>query len=363
MSNIFGVLGAADTDLLFNGTIGNESIFEAATRWLKERQAELDAALSVFVDSDTENMQERFKLPGGGRMQETAEDKTQPDATKAIGQWDVGFPLWNYSDAIVAGNVSKAYMEAREFSRHVESINIRNINTVRFRTLQRLFNNTQYTFTDPRLGTTAVEPLANGDTVLYPPVTGSESEATEDAYTGTNFAAITDANDPYATAVEYFNSHFGRDTGNMNVATFINNAQAAATRALAAFNPVPDSFIMVGDDTDVPQRLPSVPGQVIGRHDNGTWIIIWDWIPASYFLSVHLEEDAALKRRIDMSLSGLGPGLQLVASGSDVTHWPLEGDIWRHRFGYGTGNRLNGRVQFLVASTVYTIPAAYTPIP
>ena len=363
MANIFGVVGASDSDLLFNGTIGNETIYNVATEWLAMQQDDVNRMNSVFVSGDTENLQESIKQVGGGQMQETEEDETQPGTVKPVADYQVGYSLWNYSDSIIRGAVSVAYMTAEEMSLQIENINVRNNNANRRRILQRLYNNTQYTFTDKRLGSTEVEPLANGDAVVYPPIEGSYVEATADAYTGTNFVAITDTDDPYRTAVAWFNDHFEANTGNDNIVTFINEAQQVATEALTAFVPVPDDFVISGDDTDVPTRLPFVPGKIIGRHTSGTWIVVWNWTPAGYFKSFHLEEQAPLKRRVDMADSGLGAGLQLVATGADVTHWPLSGSTWRNRFGIGTGKRLNGRIQQLVASTSYTIPTQYATIP
>jgi hypothetical protein len=363
MANIFGVVGASDSDLLFNGTIGNETIYNVASDWLAMQQDDTDRMNSVFVSGDTENLQESVKQVGGGQMQETEEDEAQPAAVKPVGDYQVGYPLWNYSDSIIRGAVSLAYMSAEEMSLQIENINVRNNNANRRRILQRLFNNTQYTFTDKRLGSTEIEPLANGDAVVYPPIEGSYDEATADAYTGTNFVAITDSDDPYRTAVSWFNDHFEANTGNDNIVTFINEAQQVETEALNAFVPVPDDFVITGDDTDVPTRLPFVPGKIIGRHTSGTWIVVWNWVVAAYFMSFHLEEQAPLKRRVDMADSGLGAGLQLVATGAEVTHWPLSGSTWRNRFGIGAGKRLNGRIQQLVASTSYTIPAEYATIP
>ena len=169
----------------------------------------------------------------------------------------------------------------------------------RRRILQRLYNNTQYTFTDRRLGSTEVESLANGDAVVYPPIEGSYVEAVADAYTGTNFTAITDTDDPYRTAVAWFNDHFEANTGNDNIVTFINEAQQVATEALTAFVPVPDSFVVSGDDTDVPARLPSVPGKIIGRHSAG------------YYFSRIVRADIPRRRRHTVHIADLRPQPQL----------------------------------------------------
>jgi len=52
----------------------------------------------------------------------------------------------------------------------------------------------------------------------------------------------------------------------------------------------------------------------------------------------------------------LGDGLQLVAK---ENAFPFEASFWRHRFGIGGGNRLNGVVLEFGTGGSYSIPAAY----
>jgi hypothetical protein len=224
--------------------------------------------------------------------------------------------------------------------------------------LKAIFNNTQRAFSDEIWGSINVEPLANGDSVVYPPVLGSESEATESHYAGTNYtsANISDTNNPYLTARNELEEHFGAPTGGSNVAAFINPAQVAKTQALAAFTELPEVYIRVGDDTAVPVGMPSnVPGRIIGRA-SGVWVVEWRWIPADYMVALHLDAPKPLLKRVDPPETGLGTGLQLVAKDED---YPLESSTYRNRFGFGCGNRLSGLVYQFVASTSYSIPSGY----
>mgnify|MGYP000424540598 CR=1 FL=1 len=54
--------------------------------------------------------------------------------------------------------------------------------------------------------------------------------------------------------------------------------------------------------------------------------------------------------------TGLRTGLQLVAT--DNQH-PFESSFWRHRFGFGAANRLNGVVIELANGGSYTVPSGY----
>jgi hypothetical protein len=102
--------------------------------------------------------------------------------------------------------------------------------------------------------------------------------------------------------------------------------------------------------------LPSVPGKVIGRHTKGAWLVEWRFIPANYMVAVHAEEAKPLLMRVDPADTGLGTGLQLVANDAD---FPFVSSFWRHRFGVGVGNRLNGAVMELGTGGTYSVPSGY----
>lgn len=359
MAGIFGHLNLNDTDRVFNATVGQRAIYEAAAAYLARVNADIERALPVFVSGETSDHKLRYKLPGGGRLQKRQSDGSY-GATKALGQWDVAFPLEDFGAQVAYNDVDRAYMTVAELDRHLETVAIQNVNTVRFQLLKALLNNTQDTFVDPLWGSLSIEPLANGDAVTYPPVLGSESEATDDHYLESNYAAtaISDSNNPYETIVEELLEHFGESTGGDNVTTFIHPDEAPETLDLTDFTEVPDQFIRSGDNVDIPERLPSVPGKIIGRMTGpgACWVVQWRWIPTGYMLAVHLEEDAPLMRRVDPADTGLPRGLNLVANNEE---FPFEGSFWRNRFGYGVGNRLNGVVMELATGGTYTVPTAY----
>lgn len=357
MSGIFGILGRSASDDAVINTVGQRLVFDAAQEYVTRINDDLMRALTVFVEADTEDYIERYKLPGGGRMQRRNQ-QSGGGAVRAYGEWDVAYPLEDFDDQIAVDDVEFAYMTLQEFQLHLDTIQARYINTARFEFLQKLWKNTNTTFVDPRKGSLTVVPLANSDTVVYPPVLGSETEATDSHYLESGYVAtaITDANNPYVTIREELVEHFGETTGGENIAVFINPAEAPETNLLTEFDPVIDRFIRAGDNADVPVNLPSVPGIILGRC-SGVWVVQWRWIPAGYMLGVHLEAPAPLKRRVDPAVTGLPRGLALV---SDVTgDYPFREAHWRARFGFGVGNRLNGVCMELANGGTYTIPTAY----
>lgn len=360
MAYKFGAMTLADVDdytLLRN--VGQGIVYEDLQMYLAQREADMMAALGVFVQQTTDLYTENYKLPGGGRLQRRG-GQAQSGAVKATGSWDTAYPLEDFGAQLAWTDVVEGYMTVREFNRHVTTIEEQDRNTVRYEMLKALLNDgggSARTFADEIHGSLSVQPLANGDAILYPPILGSESEATEDHYSETGYAAtaISNTNNPYPVAVEELAEHFGESQGGDNIVTFINPAEEAETRALTDFVEVADRFIRLGDDADIPVNLPNVPGTIIGRV-SGTWISRWRWMPANYLLSVHLEAAAPLKMRVDPAATGLGTGLQLVA---EDERYPFRMAHWRHRFGFGVGNRLNGVVTELGTGGTYTIPTAY----
>jgi hypothetical protein len=357
MAGIFGHLNLANTERVFASTVGKEVIFEAAQDYIARVNAEIDAQTSLFVESETENYSERYKLAGGGYLQRRGPDG-RFGAVKASGSWDVGYPLEDFGAQSAWNDIAVRYMTVQELDNHLETVAIQNVNTVRWEMLHRVLDNVQLSFTDIINGTVTVEPLANGDTVVYPPVLGASAEATEDHYLEAGYlsAAISDANNPIVTIVADLEHHFSLETGNSNIFVFINGAQKSVIEDLTDFNPITDRFIQASLLAERPQGWPaSVPGRPIGR-TNGAWIIEWPWMPANYLFGIHGDAPPPLKKRVDPSDTGLPRGLALVAQDDK---FPFESAQFRHRFGFGTANRLNGVVMELGTGGTYTIPAAY----
>lgn len=357
MSGIFGLLGLDDTERVFVNTVGQRVVYDAIVQLLDQYNADLQAAMAVFVEEETSDFKIRYKLPGGGRLQRRG-GQAEAAAVKAYGGFDVAFPLEDFGAQLAGDDVALAYMTVQDLDRHLDTIFIQDVNTARFEMLKALLNNTQDTFTDPLHGSLSIEPLANGDTVTYPPVLGSESEATEDHYLESNYAAtaISDTNNPFVTIRDELEHHFGAEQGGSNIIIFINEAETPETEDLTDFDPVTDRFTRPGMDTDTIFGVPSVPGRIIGR-TNGVFVSEWRWVPSGYMIGVDPTAPAPLKQRVDPTDTGLGRGLQLIA---DETDYPLEMSHYRHRFGVGCGNRLNGVIMELGTGGSYSIPSGYS---
>jgi hypothetical protein len=357
MSGIFGILGLDDTDRTFVNVIGQEVVYDAIGTLLERYNIELNAAMAIFIQMETDSFKERYKLPGGGRLQRIGPDGN-PGAVKRTGQYDVAYPLEEFGAATGGNRVALAYMTVKELDTHLDTIFTQGVNTLRFELLKALFNNNQDTFIDELHGSLSIEPLANGDAVLYPPVLGSETEATEDHYLESNFlaTAISDTNNPYLTIKDEIEEHFGSAQGGSNILVMINNAETPETEDLSDYDPVNDRFTTPGADVDQLFGFSvNIPGKLLGR-TNGVWVSEWRWIPANYMLAVDLDIAPPLKIRQDPDDTGLPTGLSLVA---EDERFPLQYSYYTHRFGLGSGNRLNGVSMELGTGGTYTIPTDY----
>lgn len=356
MSNLFGILGLPETDRSFVERVGQRVVYDAVNRLFAEWSQDLALASSVFVAGQTADFKFRYKLPGGGRMQRRG-GRANSGTVRTGGEWDVALPLEDFGNAIGADDIAMAYMTMPELNRHVQTIQNQGTATYRYEMLRALFNNTARPFEDFRAGSLTIQPLANGDGVLYPPVLGSETEATDSHFLVSGYvaSAISDTNNPFPVIKDELEEHFGSAQGGSDIVVFINNAQTAAVENLTDFDPVEDRHIRSGVNADIPVNLPMVPGKIIGRI-NGVWVAEWRWTPAGYLLGIHLSEVAPLMERNDPADTGLGTGLQLVAQNLE---YPIQTAEYRFRFGLGVTNRLNGVVMQCKASGNYDVPAGY----
>lgn len=360
MGYISSILSVNADDRAYVNTIGQQRVYEVAAEYLARRQAEIAATTSALISSETEIWQEQFVLPSGGRMHPIG-GMTDAPAHRSVGSWTVAYPLKEFGNTLGQTHVDMAYMPIGEFERQVDGIVERSVNTLRYEILRRLLKNTTDSVFEarPAGATLTIQPLANGDTVVYPPVEGSETEATDNHYLVSGYAAsgINDTNNPLVLAADELIEHFPISTGGNNIVVFINNAQTALISALTEFDSVVDNFIRAGGNTDIPFNLPNVPGKIIGRTNvSGVWVVEWRWMPANYMFATNLEVEAPLKMRVDQAASGLQRGLHMHITDPNR---PIQTAEWKYRFGIGCANRLNGVVVQLKASGTYDIPSAY----
>jgi hypothetical protein len=362
-SNIYGALQIPDDDYTWVRTYGQEAIYDATIQLLGNHNADLEAFESIFVERVTDAHTAKFYLDTGGRLQKLTE-KTRSANTKAAGTWTVALPLEEWGDSIAGDRVQMAYMTTRLYGLHIQQVLNSDINTRRHEMLKRLFNNgggSPITFNDPLWGSLNIQPLANGDSTYYPPVVGSEINATHDNYMVRSYtqAQISDTNDPITPIVNRLRSYMGFPTGGSNIAVFGNQSVTDYIVAnMTLFNPLQGMYQKLGDNITQAVNWPSnLPGEVLGTFGGKALIVHWEWIPDNYLLAVHLDAQPPLWKRVDPAGTGLGTGLQLIQQKVDQ---PLLEAQWSNRFGYAVGNRLNGIVLELNQGGSYAVPTGFS---
>lgn len=358
MSGIYGVLNVGDTERIFLNTLGQSTVYDAVNTYMALHNAELQQTLGVFVGETTTDFKRRYFLPGGGTLQDMGfAPQSAPAAVKSTGSWDVAFPLNEWGAGLAGSRIAYAYATVQDLAREVDGVRARDVNTVRFQVLNAILGSTQTSFVDPINGTLSIEPLANGDSVVYPPILGATAEATENHYLSAGYAvsAISDTNNPYVTIANELEEHFGAPTGGSNVVTFIPSDVVAKTQALTDFVSVNDMGIQPGSNAATVYGLPAgLPGRLLGRV-GGSWVSEWRYLPATYIVGINLDAPAPLAMRVDPDYTGLGSGLQLVAT-SDK--YPFSESFYSHRFGVAAANRLNG-VAMIVSAAAWSVPTGY----
>lgn len=348
MATSYGMLTSFDSDRQFVSTVGQDVVYAAINDLLDRHNKVVNESMAVFVDRQTDLHKMRYLLPIGGEMQ-TLGQQAPPGAVKRTGSYDVALPLVGIGDRLAGDRVDLGYLTAGQLEKQIKSILDRNRNSVRRDLLASIFINTSRTFADPIWGNLTIEPLANGDAVVYPPVIGAAAGAIDNHYvTG----ALTVAN--YQTHLDDLIEHFGWVQGGDNVLCLCNPTDGVTVAAMAGFNAYADRYTNPSDAATWASSFPNAPGITIGRL-LGSWVNEWAWIPEDYLVFVHLDVPAPLYMREDPADTGLGTGLKLVATDEQ---YPITNSFYEHRYGFGVANRLNA-VVWNVTTGSYSIPSHY----
>lgn len=363
MSVLFGAIGMADSELPFVTVEGQELMWQETQRVFAQWNMDMEAATQLFVQMDTENHKERYELPGGGDAQEedNSSGANESASVKRSGSWDVAYPLNQIGDSLSYDDIGLAHLTLGQYDAHIQTVLNRNNNATFTRILKPIFHNTNQTFTDNVFGALTLVPLANQDGTLYPPVYGSTAEAEEQFYVGTAYAesAISNTNNPFITLRDKLEPHFGFPQGGSPIVALVNKSTVPYARALAGFDEYTNRYDDPGDNVTTLTGLPALPAgmRIVGVESVASVVIVeWPRMPSGYIIGLHLDAPKPLKRRKDMTRTGLQPGLQLVTK---TVGQPYQTSRWRNRQGFGVGNRIGGAVIQLSGTSSYSIPSGY----
>lgn len=334
--------------------VGVEVVSTALEQTAAEWNRQVTALMS-WVEPTTV-IKQKVDLVASSRMQMVSEHGV-PDLVRRPGQYEVGFPLFEFATAIGGTRRSWPTMTMEELNKEVVNVLQADNLSLRDHLLATIFTNTSWVYEDDFLGNVTVTPLANGDSVLYTK-NGMSAASTDNHYLA-QAAAISDAANPYESIYNELIEH--PTNAGSTIVAYIPTNLAATTKALTDFVEVQDPLIQYGANSNIltpaaMAEMDSIRGagnEVLGRV-NKIWIVQWDALPSGYIIAVALNNDPAIKMR-ESDVPAL-QGLYKTEHGTQN-----DGMVWRwyRMFGFGVYDR-TAMVVYRVGNASYAIPTGYT---
>lgn len=350
-STAYGFVALKD---LFNErvtAVGVETINSAMIETVNAYQAELESMLDWFVTRTTAPKR-RFLLANSGTLQ-PLDQWGNPLPRQPGGSYEVAFPIQGGGDAWGTNRVTRELMTVAEANRFALNVLMADTDWMKRHMLAALLTNTTWTYEDEddEVGSLTIQPLANGDSVVY---NKRGAGASTDNHYLAQANAIDNSNDPFPTIETEISEH---PTNNGDVVAYIPTNLVASVKALGAFIPARDANVSPGSGTDtfVGSEILGFGDVFLGYHDSGVKLVEWKSMPNSYilFASENPGETAlAMREYPATSLQGLFPEFHNV-----------DGNRFVNRFiryaGFGVQNRVAAGVM-RIGNGSYAIPSGYT---
>lgn len=358
-TNLAGILRTDDLTPIVD--IPATDLTSAMNAILARYRAERDEATRLFVADTSVRRSERVATGSIDEGQVLGPDG-RPLETRPVGRVEVAFPWKRIGWAFGGNSETLAAMTVADTQRSVDSITAGNARRHMREINKAFWGNANYTFTEEEnyegdTGTLTIRRLANQDGTLYAPTTDSDTEAEDNHYLVSGYAAtgISDTNNPFVTLADEIREHFSADT---RIVAFINPAQRAQVQTgITGFVDADIEGIVQGATADRAQQLAgvTVPGEFLGVDGaSGVYVYVWHRTPANYINAHPVDQPAVLRQRIPR-LAAL-QGFRLEA---EEDHDPMWKRTYRERFGYAVLNRLNAAVMQLKATGTYDVPTIY----
>lgn len=339
----------------FDQHISDSNVTEVTTAIdasVAEHNRQMNALMGLFVQPTTE-YKVRYAQIGASRSQPLDENgRARPIVPS--GFYDVGFPIRDSGNAWGATFKAREKLTVGDANRITATMLNGDKVWMRDQMLAALFATTAYNYIDPKYGTIAVEPLANGDAVTYQRA-GSLTSSADTHQLGFANAIGAGADDPYPDIHDELVEHPENDG---EVLALIATDQRATTEALTGFHQVTDPNIALGISSDrlVGSLGTAVPGEVIGYHDSGVWIAEWSSLPNGYIIGCMTAGSPALAMRQEpeAALQGF-----IRVPDQRIDHPFYETQYVRFA-GFGGWNRV-GAVAVEIGDASYDVPTGYTP--
>lgn len=354
--SLFGGILKVDSTKPLN-LINDADLTSAMNAVLEKYQQARDEAQNLFVVEQTTKPSERVVLAGYDEGQTLGPDG-RPIETHTAGDFTVAYPIIRLGWALGWNEETYARKTVADLDREVAAKTAGNAKRHAREILKAIGNNANYTYKDVDYGDLTIRRLANSDGTLYPAAVNSDTEAEDNHYLVSGYAAgsISPTNNPFVTLAAEVREHVDLAAP---VVAFINSAQRIQVlTGITNFVDTPVTGISPAYGEQVASELAgvNVPGTFLGVDPNsGAYVYIWDRVPDGYIVAGVVGADAPVKRRIPEYASLAG--FRLV---DEQKNWPFWKQTWVERFGYGVANRLGFAVMQLTTNGSYTTPAAWS---
>lgn len=329
--------------------IGEQRIWDAVRESAAYHSQQLAAVIASFAEPTIDRTR-KIMLPGSGELQ-PLDEHGNPHPTRPKGYYDVGFPIFGGGDAWGDNRVTRALATVEEANRWTLEAFKKDTRWVRRHALAAILTETPYVYHDPA-GDITIQPLANGDGVIYNRVGGTAS--TDDHYHA-QATGIADLTNPFPTLRSELAEH---PENNGPYVAYIATKNRSDVEDLADFEMPSDENIRAGLASDtLIGEIDLGPGDELVGYLKGSrmWVIEWKALPDDYIIA-HARGSGPLlgmRQYPAAELQGFFPEF------NDVDGNHKEQRLIRYA-GFGVQNRVGAAVMYVAAGdTTYDIPAGF----
>lgn len=346
------IWGFYDLQSIFDQRVSDNvpAVSSAIDEAVAEHNRQMDALVALFVTRTTE-FKVRFRTATTANLQPLDQNgRARP--IQAAGYYETAFPILDAGTAWGANYKARAKMTVAEANDITATMLMADMRWIRYHILAALYADVTWTFTDLEHGALTIQGMANGDTVTYQIMAGTDAGATDNHYLA-QAAAISDVADPFPTIYAELIEH-PENSG--QIVAFIPTGLKAAVMALSGYYPASDPNIDLGASQArlVGNLGVSVPGTLFGYHDAGVWLVEWPNMVANYIIAVATggERPVAMREEEEPELRGF----RKVAERNDH---PFYENQFLRSAGFGGWNRVGAVVYRIGNSTYAAAPTGY----
>ena len=324
----------------------------AIAQSVAEHNRQMEAILGLFCTKTTEK-QLRYRYGVNTRLV-AGDEYSEVDPVKGMSRYTVAWPLQIAQGATGVTYNAEQRMTVKDAEMLTGAMLSADFRWLRDHILAALFMDATWVHTNERDGDLTIQPLANGDSVVYQVFAGADAGAV-DTHQHSDATAIGDAaaDNPYIKIYAELMEH--PENGG-KVICLIPTALKATTIALTGFYDIADPNIRLGSGTAelIGGLGVQVPGTLIG-YAHECWIVEWPSLPATHIIGVCTEGDRPLRMREEDIVS-----LQGFRHVIDTEEHPFYKSHFERTAGFGAWNRV-GAVSSYIGNDTYAVPTNYTP--